>query len=335
MHKFLFSGRKKTLPWLISVTACFVIAFAGFEFLRSYFPPAASAPGKFPDANIVFNAGWKLGFINADGSGVTIIPFRLTTSSMEVWGQPRITGDNKTLIVINSLYPVGIGNIFVTHVGGNALNCSQWGTSSIQLAGDQQHILIDTQQGLAEYLPSDCGTNRAPIKLYNGIYGVLSPNEQYSANIEWAGENPNQPMIVIREIGSDNSRKIGPGDFPAWSRDSQWLAYTGADGIYIINIKSNSEAKRVVALQNTDPDKGSKYPLYLEDSSPSVYFPPMVSWSPDGQWLVYHLHRAEAGRDSRGDPSFYSLFKVNIITGEETKLIDGGLSPYWRWQAQP
>ena len=54
--------------------------------------------------------------------------------------------------------------------------------------------------------------------------------------------------------------------------------------------------------------------------------------SRDGQWLVYHVYsRNLVAPDAGAWAGHYSIFKVNVNTGETTKLLDGGYSPSWRW----
>jgi Tol biopolymer transport system component len=48
-------------------------------------------------------------------------------------------------------------------------------------------------------------------------------------------------------------------------------------------------------------------------------------WSPDSKWLVYHRC---VGRTS--PISNCTIYKVNIETGIEVKLAEGGMFPSWR-----
>jgi len=337
MEQNISSSRKKTFPtWLIAViVGCLVWALACYGVFRFFFPAPTRAPEQFPMTDIVYYAGDKLGFINADGSSATSIPFYFPhmVDLAGIWDQPVITGDNKTLLFTHSLYPVGIENVFMVYEGEYAVECKQWGF--VQLAADQQHVFVETENGLAKYLPEDCGTNNPPAKMYKGIFGVLSPDEQYLADVKLSDTNPftYDSSLAIRQLNGENERIIGPGDFPAWSKDGKWLAYTGPDGIYILHIGDDMEPRRIVAHQNPDPS--GKRLLYHLNPGPLPYFPPAVSWSPDGQWLVYHIYRQDLGRDEKGDPKYYSIFKVNVLTGKEIRLIDGGISPYWRWPTKP
>jgi hypothetical protein len=88
----------------------------------------------------------------------------------------------------------------------------------------------------------------------------------------------------------------------------------------------------LVVIESPEPSINT--PVY-QYNPPEPYYPPIVSWSPDGQWLVYHVYNESLKIKQRSRPfSFiqpYSIFKVNVATGNETKIIDGGMYPYWRW----
>lgn len=110
------------------------------------------------------------------------------------------------------------------------------------------------------------------------------------------------------------------------------MAYTGPDGIYVVNLLGSAEniPRKIISHQNTNPNDFENNALYMSGGMPSIYFPPIVSWSPDGKWLVYSLFNGNQGQDPSGEPSFYSIYELNVKTGEEVKLVEGGLSPYWR-----
>jgi Tol biopolymer transport system component len=53
---------------------------------------------------------------------------------------------------------------------------------------------------------------------------------------------------------------------------------------------------------------------------------PFPSWSPDGKWLVYH-------RCSKPECALiddYDIYKVEIATGIEYKIIEHGVFPDWK-----
>jgi hypothetical protein len=331
--------RKVTQVWIIGfVTLCLTLLAVPFLCWNSLstippiIPSPAPAPDPFPDSDIVYGGGSKLGFLRADGSDVRTFPFRLPSLSfVSGWGRPFITGDNETLFVTSANYPGIIGHIWGVKPGGIATQCG-W-TGIAQLAADGYHILVDTKRDIEKYSPDDCGTENVPEKVYSGITGTLSPNEQYTAEVreEIVGKD-SIPGIMIRNVQTGTEQVAGPGDFPAWSRDGDWLAYTGADGIYIVQNHADAVARRLAGLDSPEPQL--EIPAYRPYPS-TQYFPPIASWSPDGKWLVYHVYDESAvDPDDEAWGSGYSIFKVNVETGETIKLLDGGFSPFWRWPAE-
>lgn len=303
--------------------ACLIGEILGMTFSKQYY-----APKRFPQTDIVFKATGMLGFVNADGSNLTMVPFKMAyTDFVTTWGTPIITGNNEALIVTFANYPGSIGKVFIARRGEEARDCGWYGIA--RLATDGYHILLETLDGQEKYLPEDCGTGNTPKRTYSEVVGALSPDEQYSAEVERGEyEAYTSPNIIIHNLRTGEKRLIGEGYFPVWSRDGQWLAYTGADGIYVVQNSPNAKPKRLVALETPHPELGRT--VYMEDKF-ELYYPPIASWSPDGKWLVYHEYHLASETEF---PSQYSIVKVNVETGETTKLLDGGYSPFWRWPAK-
>lgn len=283
----------------------------------------------FPNTEIIYNDGSQLGFVNANGSGKASIPFLLPyVDLIGTWGVPLLTSDRMAVIVTSTPVPGRPGRIFVIPARGSAVDCGWNGI--VQLMADGVHILVDTGVAIEKYLLSDCGSDNSPENVYSGVTGKLSPDEQYVAEVrETRGERGLEPYVVIRHLDTGDERNIGEGNYPVWSRDGQWLAYTGVDGIYLFERGTDVNPKLIVYLSSHQPD--DDIPVFQEDRM-DQYFSPIVSWSPDGQWLVYHVYSNNpVALDAKYSGKYYSIFKVNIETGETIKLLDGGYSPSWRW----
>jgi hypothetical protein len=199
------------------------------------------------------------------------------------------------------------------------------------LSVEQQQIFIQTEQGLALYDIKSCGTDDAPVEIYRDVFGIPSPDLRFVAYVNRPSVNPGDDrFVVIRAITNGKKRTIGIGDYPAWSRDSQWLAYVGTDGLYVSNVIGDSKSRRIILYPNP-------YPYH--DNSPTYEggdysrIPPEISWSPDGKWLVYHRWTG-TDSDTGVDPAYNAIYKLNVETREEIKVIDGGMYPYWRWPAK-
>lgn len=331
----LDSSRK--FLWLPAIfgICCLLMVTIACSGLESLFPTETQAPTTFPDTEIVFVSNGGVGFVNSNGSDEVFIPFTVKDfrGDHSKWWRPVITADNHTLIAkvgdeFSHIYnptPLVIWNS-----GKLPTLCEQWGVQQMAyLSADQSDIFIHTDQGMALYDLNSCGTKDPPIKIYKHIFGVLSPNLRYVAYTNRPSADPdNNRFIVVYNIADGKEQTVGIGDNPAWSRDNQWLAYTGKDGIYIANIAKNSEPRRVILYPNLFNQKRPTY------SAGDYYeIPPEVSWSPDGKWLVYHKW---TGTDyyTGVNPNYNAVFKLNVETGEEIKIVDGGLYPYWRWPAE-
>jgi len=308
-------GLYSLLKPFLAIMALIVLSIPGSQ-------PIA-APEEFPHTDIIYVGGKGLGFINADGSGQETFRYRAVGRSVLAEGMEisLMTGDHKSLITVYTGYGTYDGTVYIAHPGEIAMNCG-WG-GIIQISPDQKHMLIGTERGNKKYLLTDCGTSNLPERFIDGGSGVLSPDEQYSVETQYAWseeENRNKSDLILHNLAAGEERVIEDGRFPAWSRDSQWLAYTGVDGIYVIRNDPNAETRRVITIEGPD----IYFVLYNDGQ-----YPPVVSWSSDGKWLVYHV-RNENPQGETID-YYYSIFKVNAETGEAIKLLDSGMFPYWIW----
>jgi hypothetical protein len=297
------------------------------------------APESFPDTDIIFTTSYGLGFVNADGSNSQIIDFAIKMDGVRVPSQlvtiakPAITRDNlKVVAMINNnhgyWYMDGPDLLMVWEVNEQPIPCSQWGRQNKPLlAVEKNQVFIETENGMAVYNIAGCGMDTQPIKIYKNESGVFSPNLQYIASVITEDFNSGKKVIIIKEIDSQTEIAKVEGDFPAWSLNSHYLAYTGRDGIYVLDLTPKNETLRVSTYMNPS---GAIYPSYelLGDSN----YPPEPAWSPDGEWLVYHRLVREV--NGMSIPDYYAIFKLNIETGEEIKIIEGGMYPYWKWPVE-
>jgi hypothetical protein len=329
-----FFSRKSIWLVLISSLSCLLVGIIACVGLASIiFPNETRAPEAFPNTDIVFIAGRDLGFVNADGTNLEYIRLVVAvngdTSTVWPW-RPVMTADNRTLIVKMS---DTVKFVFQPHYlavwrpDAFPILCANWPNQQMpQLTADQRHIVILTEQGTAIYTLEACGTADEPVRIYEDIFGIPSPDLQYLAYTNRPGVMANDDrFIVIRNMTTDEESTIGVGDYPAWSRDSRSLAYTGPDGIYVFNILDDSKPRRVVLFPNLFDQRDRTYASrdYWE-------VPPEVSWSPDGKWLVYDKWTG-TDYDQGFEPYDHVIFKLNIETGEEIKIIDHGMYPFWRW----
>jgi hypothetical protein len=116
-------------------------------------------------------------------------------------------------------------------------------------------------------------------------------------------------VIFILDIDSGKINAILEGGYnPSLSPDEKKIAYLGNEGIYVAQI--DGTIKKLLVPISFNPHNG---------------LDPHPFWSPDGNMLIYH----KCSNTVCKDVSDFSIFKVNVYTGVENKIIDGGLYPTW------
>jgi len=300
------------------------------------------APEAFPETDIVFQVStlwdeWNsdkdsLGFINADGTGLTYVNGWRAYSPPVL---PVVTNDGSMVAFRIEGNPYMPGDLVIWQVGQPARGCNvdpgsyrpalTVGTTRavIDLASPRGRLMI---LDLAECFDNDAPLTGSILTLSapdTQIHGALSPDGEMLA---YAERDPDlgSRVVIVRRMSDGAETTLGQGIMPAWSPDGQWIAYTRLDGIYKADSKGE-DIHRI--LDYTSPDSSGR-PLYPD------WWPPLPSWSPDGKWLVYHkcilppAPKTHCGEEIED----YAIFKVNVETGEEIKILDGGLNPYWRWK---
>jgi hypothetical protein len=328
------SRRKYSLLWpmvlaggclltLIPATLCWLLS-------RAFQP--TTAPDPFPEADIVYHAS-GFGFVNADGSGATSVRFATGYNDLYgSWQDPLITGDGRMILVTHTIAAGSPGLIFAAPAGGEPVNCG-W-SGRISLAGDEIHVLVNTDVEILKYRLEDCGSGHAPVTIYREMPGFLSPDAMQVAQVERSNADAG-PRIRVRDLQTGDAWEVGVGDFLVWSPNGEWLAYTGVDGIYIVQNSPDSQPQRLVYMENPYPALPDPHPVYASHRA-IEYNPPIASWSPDGKWLVYHHYRPDPPFPEAGLwLEHYAIYKVNVQTGEIIKLVDAGYSPSWRGPAKP
>lgn len=299
-----------------------------------------------PDTNIVFQTihrdtglYQKLGFINADGTnleylklpdsgpGPPVAPVQTSDAEFLIFHSPpeadsayvlgymsSITknGQIKTYDMAGRATPVlETHQVLVEEIIGSGR--SEDMQSSLYLFDLDKNSVVETYYTTGKGMSIGLGTNAIHgSKLLFARYSEQAYPEIILLDIETGEER----VIFVEDSTEDNR---GPF-YPAISPDGQWVAYTTDGGIYIMDIEGNHQ-KRIVEVKTI-----YEYSLGVMELAP---WPPAPSWSPDSQWIIYHrctLPLSEVCKDIDD----YAIFKANIQTGEEIKLLDGGLNPYWR-----
>lgn len=307
--------------------------------------------------NTVSRAQGKLGFVDSDGTGSKLVGLVGSTSGRPVWSPdcsriayrwytgPLDWGTRGPIDVLLDwrLFTIGESCAWGDTQGGGKARWTPDGEAIVAvvpgrpvpeyisegLESGGAYVIGRTGQGYAQATRKERFDRIAKVR--TGFMGC-----HVSETLVESGKNelledaslsvhgdlayvsvpyPREPpeRIMVMEAGSEVGREIGKGTAPSWSPDGEWLAYTSEEGIRVVR-RDGSEGRLVVP--------------YPQAISYSFGWPPLPEWSPDGKWLVYHRG---FDRDKRGEPQRYAIFKVNLETGEEFKIVDDGVNPHWCW----
>ena len=272
----------------------------------------------------------QLGFINADGSGETYL---IAKDFSAGFIEPSLTDDGNMLLYYQREYTVGgidSDGYLITFRGDRYViyfPSPIHGTDEFLVASADENgwiikrIQIASGEVIEKY---PVGMKPDGPKFIGGL-GTNNLIEDELLFRRWFVDEDDILYIelVIRNISTGNERILlqYKGDLesvtrimkPAFSPDGSWIAYTSNDGIYMIR-----------------PDGSENHQIIRQEIINYSWWPPAASWSPDGEWIVYHLAQVSPfySRDQSKDSNIY---KFNIETGEEVLLVQGGLNPYWHW----
>jgi Tol biopolymer transport system component len=301
-----------------------------------------------PDTEIIFQTttlydsseenDFQVGFVNSDGTGRT---FFTIPKSARWWVTPYldpksivfpiISDDNALLIFGTSAAPGYHASLIIWEIGDRAKECdTDTHVLSTVLRSSfvsDQVILVWVNNfsfPLGLYEIDNCGRHGSATEIISSdsTYQYFW-NGNVSKDQTWFvyshGEEGKQ-IIYLRNLLTEEEKSLGVGAEPVWSPDGSKIAYISANGISIMDTEGTSQL--LVEYQN--PEHGGT-PATAGD------WPPILSWSPDSRWLTYHKCTLPPSEDTlcRSIEDF-SIFKVNITTGEETLITDGGLNPYWK-----
>jgi hypothetical protein len=285
----------------------------------------------------------NLGFVNADGSGETYIT-NMTKLGFFEFKQggpifPIITTDDSTLVYRIPGSARHAGELVVFETGHSPFECSTEGFERPSTTSHPNQMVIDTVDvgwnTLVLYDISACrkGLKAGIVEVYdeetighNPGYGALSPDKRflaYGRDYAYMKAHPevDPRQLFVFDLENGTEVLVGSGINPAWSPDGEWLAYTRLVGIGIVS----SDGIFVVRYDGTEGRKVVN-PNYTE-------WWPQPSWSADGKWLTYHkcILPEDPGNLCK-ERYHFAIFVLNLETGEETKIVDGGLNPFWRWR---
>jgi hypothetical protein len=120
--------------------------------------------------------------------------------------------------------------------------------------------------------------------------------------------------INILNLNTGEKSEFANGFYPIWSPDGTRVAFFGVDGLYVIEADEN-KPRKLINIQFSD--------IKTTQSPEDLVSPPR--WSPDGEWLVYHLC---VERLCPVDKT--PIYKIRVSDGFQVQMFTGGKFPVWR-----
>lgn len=304
------------------IIVCVIFLLISVILIRSLFlRPEIWPQGPLPLFEIVFyddrpeySDHYQLGFIHPDGTGLTIRDVKLVSDFLYegdpfkafnefIDTQVSWSPDGKYLVLKNSTKWRSFGVPFLISAEGHFLYCQQdfvpHSNSNFSIIRDTTVLItVNEADGGYKVILYDM----ANCKVIQTL--LTTPTNKYVGDVSlssqgWLtmvrGDNSRSPLFLeIHSQAGDVVAKIDYGSSPVWSRDGEWLAFVRRVG-----------SQDMLAIF-------SKKDLSIREITQAHASP---SWSPDGTWIVF---------ERSGE-----IYKVNLITGEET-FLTRGVSPSWR-----
>ena len=285
-----------------------------------------------PDKEIVFipeETYDTLGFINADGTGFETRTLEITEGFFRDFvkmSSPvlsvRITWgpDGRSLAGSLGRFHTGGGSPLVITSEGGLLFCPEedentpfgsarpWIVEGSKLLSVDQFpsqdpnrvLLVDMDTCAVEEVLLEAGSDHG----ISGIGEASLSSQGWLALAAAKGATLSDEAfagILLIDPQGKEVAAVPDGQWPAWSRDGEWLVYTvNDDGLYIVR-KDGTGVRKVLGEPRVGP----------------------ATWSPDNEWLAYDR---PTGAGNSG------IYKVNLLTGEEVEIYRGGFNPNWSWR---
>ncbi len=313
----------KTYPFLI-IALGFSLILSG---CNNHYPQEFSGPIiNFPNRDIVFEANYgkkyALGFINADGSSPAIFPTGSLRITLPVWSQ------DKKRIYFHTEDAMDDTTEMEPSLGGFGILQTGYGTDAFFSCENDWTVYPTQSEGVVFY------STQTQLGLLN-INGckpekiLVDFSKRTDVYMEGFSLSRDQRFILYSEFDSNSiigtstinrldlqngeTQLIGEGTNAVISPNGRQISFVRPDGIYLMNFDGSSVRKLV-------DYRSINYPTYEQ-------LTPVPNWSPDGSWLVYHKCVVVDSICNVGNN--FDIYKLNVASGIETKLYDGGLYPYW------
>lgn len=283
-----------------------------------------------PEGEIVFQVAGSgshaLGFVQADGENAQVIEIGKEFAS------PDWSPDGVILYGLTEGKGSTVGWPAYWNVNdGRFRNCNAGYANQIVSAGDPAHpesalialsreiVLIDIDRCKKIETLVDVG-DQIFLEVDSISYLPDSPYLIYSiAKYNYDSNDigirvPKMEFFIFRlDMSTGEKNQIANGVEASLSPDHSRIAYVGIDGLYIMPV-DGTNPRRLFARRF----------LNTNGSAPGE-ITPLPRWSPDGNWLVFHLCEDEVCAIDTTP-----IYKLSVETGEMIKLTTGGWYPSWR-----
>jgi hypothetical protein len=278
---------------------------------------------QFPNSLIVYQTGdfekHQVGFINPDGSNNVIYGGEAYLIN------PTFSLDGKSIYGLERRWQATLSGYPAYWTSHGDFMCSWFIYSQIQDIGTEHNLNLVLIAKTREIQIADLVNCKIQETLVDyshrgelSIYGAqLSPDKKWLVyGLETDLDMTKPPLYQIVKVDMDTLTPtiLDIGINPAISPDGTRIAYLKPNGIYIMNMDGTQS--KIVIVRNF---VNSQVAFGAVDA-------PMPRWSADGEWLVYH--RCE--KYECPVVSDNAIYKVNLLSGIEENIIDGGVYPDWR-----
>jgi len=163
---------------------------------------------------------------------------------------------------------------------------------------DQTQTLVDYSSAPGNYTLSGFSYFSSTQDL---VYGLIVDPHSYNA----------QYQLVLKNLETGATARLAEGINPSWSPDGTRIAYIGIDGLYVLDMNDpGAQPKQLLDI--------SFFKSWTDGGS-AAGFVTTPSWSPDGEWLVYH--RCEAARYCTWEDA--TIYKIPSSGGAEEAFLPG------------
>lgn len=246
----------------------------------------------FPDREIVFVLDSKegLGFINPDGSGFLSVETRPIQLAVR-WGYD---GKSIALRYPPHGYATFSGFPVILLPDGNSLACPNMTEYEhyVRFAAiDEDTLLIGNNKQPEEIVLFNIRDCQVEKVIFSGIlgdsFGEVTLSSTGILAIEYLRSSRGKGISLLKVDDLTELAFIPEASSPAWSRDGTCIAY---------NQNTTTDEDAIFVARN---DGAEAENLEVDGTGP-------LSWSPDGEWLIY----------TRGD----GIYKLNRQSHTEVKI---------------